>query len=75
MEELEVVGAVEVFHTTPLEVIFVPDSVSPPEDAVVLVIEDADLRAKLQAACWGQTQIVDASHLFIFASLKDIGEK
>lgn len=41
----------------------------------VLVIEDADLRAKLQAACWGQAQIVDASHLLIFASLKDIGEK
>ena len=41
----------------------------------VLVIEDADLRAKLQAACWGQTQIVDASHLLIFASLKDIGKK
>lgn len=41
----------------------------------VLVIEDADLRAKLRAACWGQAQIVDASHLLIFASLKDIGEK
>ncbi len=39
--ELEVVGAVAVFHTTPFEVIFVPDSVSPPDDADVFVIDDA----------------------------------
>ena len=35
------VGAVAVFQTTPLEVMFVPDKVCPPDDAVVFVIEDA----------------------------------
>ena len=35
------VGAVAVFQTTPLEVIFVPDKLCPPDDAVVFVIEDA----------------------------------
>ena len=33
--ESATVGAVEVFHTTPFEVIFVPVSVSPPDDAVL----------------------------------------
>ena len=39
--ESDTVGAVAVFQTTPLEVMFVPDSVCPPNEAVVFVIEDA----------------------------------
>jgi hypothetical protein len=39
--ERATVGAVDEFHTTPLEEIFVPDKVCPPDDAVVFVIEDA----------------------------------
>lgn len=34
----------------------------------VIVVENPELRAKLQPASWGQTQIVDASHLFVFAN-------
>ena len=33
----------------------------------VINVEDADTRAALLPASWGQTQIVDASHLFVFA--------
>ena len=40
----------------------------------VLIIENPELRAKLQPAAWGQTQIVDASHLFIFANITNFGE-
>ena len=32
----------------------------------VLIVENKDLRAKLHPASWGQTQIVDASHLLVF---------
>lgn len=34
----------------------------------VLIIENPEIRAKLQPASWGQTQIVDASHLIVFAN-------
>lgn len=34
----------------------------------VIIVETPELRAKLQTASWGQTQIVDASHLIIFAN-------
>jgi nitroreductase len=34
----------------------------------VFIVENTDLRAKLQPASWGQTQIVDASHLIVFAN-------
>ena len=34
----------------------------------VIVVENPALRAQLQPASWGQTQIVDASHLFVFAN-------
>ena len=29
----------------------------------VIIVENPELRAKLQPAAWGQSQIVDASHL------------
>jgi nitroreductase len=34
----------------------------------VLIVENPETRAKLQPASWGQTQIVDASHLIVFAN-------
>ena len=40
----------------------------------VIFIEDADLRAKLQPAAWGQSQIVDAAHLIVFANITNFGE-
>jgi nitroreductase len=40
----------------------------------VLIVENPDLRAQLQVAAFGQTQVVDASHLFVFASEYQVGE-
>ena len=40
----------------------------------VLIIENPELRAQLQPVSWGQTQIVDASHLIVFANITNIGE-
>ena len=34
----------------------------------VIIVENPELRAKLLSASWGQSQIVDASHLLIFAN-------
>ncbi|SHJ54100.1 NAD(P)H-dependent oxidoreductase [Aquimarina spongiae] len=34
----------------------------------VLIIEDTEVRKKLQPASWGQSQIVDASHLIVFCN-------
>lgn len=41
----------------------------------ILVIENPELRAKLQPAAYGQSAIVDASQLFVFAIEKNIGDK
>jgi len=41
----------------------------------VFIIENPELRAQLQPASWGQTQIVDASHLLVFANIVDLSEK
>ncbi|NHN24346.1 NAD(P)H-dependent oxidoreductase [Flavobacterium jejuense] len=40
----------------------------------VFIIENPELRTKLQPASWGQTQIVDASHLFVFANIVNVNE-
>ena len=40
----------------------------------VLIIENPELRAKLQPAGWGQSQIVDASQLIVFANITNFGE-
>ena len=40
----------------------------------VLIIENPELRAKLQSAAWGQSQIVDASQLIVFANITNFGE-
>ena len=34
----------------------------------VLVITNPELKAKLQPACYGQSQVVDCSHLLVFAA-------
>ena len=41
----------------------------------VFIIENKELRQKLQPASWGQSQIVDASHLIVFAGLANVSEK
>jgi len=38
----------------------------------VFIIENPELRAKIQPAAWGQSQIVDASHLIIFANQTNV---
>jgi nitroreductase len=38
----------------------------------VLIIENPEIRAKLQPASWGQAQVVDASHLIVFANYTKI---
>ena len=38
----------------------------------VFIIENPEIRAQLQPASWGQTQIVDASHLFVFVNIVDV---
>lgn len=40
----------------------------------VIIVENPELRAQLQPAAWGQSQIVEASHLFIFANDTNIGD-
>ena len=39
-----------------------------------IVVDNTELRSKLVAASWGQTQVVEASHLVIFALKQDVGE-
>jgi nitroreductase len=41
----------------------------------VIIVENPDVRAQLQPASWGQSQIVDASHLMVFANIIEFGEK
>lgn len=41
----------------------------------LVVVEDQQLREQLKAVSWNQEQITSASHLLVFAVLKDIGEK
>ena len=38
----------------------------------VLVITNPELREQLKAASWGQGQVVDASHLFVFCARTDL---
>ncbi len=40
----------------------------------ILIIENPEVRAQIQPAAWGQTQIVDASHLLVFANVTNFGE-
>jgi nitroreductase len=40
----------------------------------VLIIENPEIRQQLLPASWGQTQIVDAAFVVVFASITNIGE-
>ena len=40
----------------------------------VFIIENPEIRAKIQPVAWGQTQIVEASHLLVFANITNFGE-
>jgi nitroreductase len=40
----------------------------------VFIVENPELRAKIQPAAWGQSQIVDASHLIVFANQTSVTE-
>ena len=40
----------------------------------VIIVENPELRAQLQPASWGQSQIVDASHLLVFAAETNVGD-
>ncbi len=40
----------------------------------ILIVENPELRAQLQPAAWGQSQIVDASQLIVFANITNFGE-
>src|SRR5215831_13686872 len=41
----------------------------------ILIVEDPELRTQLQSAAWGQTQLVDASHVIVFANILDFGNE
>jgi nitroreductase len=41
----------------------------------VFIIENPEIRAKLQPVSWGQSQIVDASHLLVFANIVDVNDQ
>lgn len=41
----------------------------------IIIVENPELRAQLQPAAWGQSQIVEASHLIIFANETNIGDE
>ena len=41
----------------------------------VFIVENEDLRAKIKPAAWGQSQIVDASHLIVFANQTNVTDE
>lgn len=41
----------------------------------VFIIENPEIRKQLQPVSWGQAQITEASHLFVFANIIDVNEK
>jgi len=40
----------------------------------VIIVENPELRAQLLPVSWGQSQITDASHLFVFANEINVGD-
>ena len=40
----------------------------------VFIIENPEVRAQLQPVSWGQSQIIEASHLLVFANIVDVQE-
>jgi nitroreductase len=41
----------------------------------VIVVEDQELKEKLQGACYGQTQLTDSSAVLVFATWDDVTEE
>jgi nitroreductase len=41
----------------------------------VFIVENPEVRAKLQPVSWGQSQITEASHLFVFANVVDVQDQ
>lgn len=41
----------------------------------IINVENPEIRTELRAAAWNQSAITDASHLFVFAIEKNLGEK
>lgn len=41
----------------------------------IIIVENPELRAQIKDAAWGQSQVVDASHLVVFAARTAIEEK
>lgn len=41
----------------------------------IIIVENSELRAQLLAAAYGQSQVVDASHLIVFANEINFGEE
>jgi nitroreductase len=41
----------------------------------IFVITDSKLKEQLKPVSWGQTQITDASHIFVFANATDFGNE
>ena len=41
----------------------------------IIMVENPEVRAQLQPAAWGQSQIVDASHLLVFANITNFGNE
>jgi nitroreductase len=39
----------------------------------ILIIENPEIRAKIQPVAWGQSQIVESSHLLVFANITNFG--
>jgi nitroreductase len=40
----------------------------------IIIVENPELRAKIQPAAWGQSQIIDASHLIVFANETNVDD-
>ena len=41
----------------------------------IIMVENPEVRSQLQPAAWGQSQIVDASHLLFFANITNFGNE
>ncbi len=41
----------------------------------IIIVENPELRAQLQPASWGQSQVVDASHIIVFANEIAVSEE
>lgn len=40
----------------------------------VIIVENPELRAKIKPSAWGQSQVVEASHLIVFANETNFGD-